>query len=750
MKKTIMIIGGGLLQTPAVQAAKKMGHQVIVTDYNPNALGMKYADIPIVMSTRDIEGSVRVAKTQNEITPIHAVLTVGTDASMTVAAVANALGLPGIKFDDAEASTNKLKMRMRFTAHNVPCPNFLPVWSLSDAKKACKILSFPLVLKPTDNMGARGVMRIDNRTQIADAFKFAKAASPSGELIIEEFMDGPELSIDAVVYNGEITITGVADRIIERAPYFVETGHTMPSQLPDDVQQAACEVMRKGIIALGIDNGCAKGDIKLTRHGPMIGELAARLSGGFMSAYTYPLSTGVDLIRAAIEIALGQEPGNLEPLHHRVSIERAIITRPGIVRRVTGIEEALKIPGIAEIFINVKPGDRVVEPRSNVEKSGHIIAVADTLAEAEEAVRRCHEVLSIEVFEEAELSMEVIRVAARERFKKTCYACKTCDGKDCPTGVPGMGGAGTGASFRRNSEAFQGYKINTRVIHAVTAPDTGTTFFGTPLALPVMAAPITGSVTNMGGAMDELEYNRAVVQGCIESGTIAFVGDGATPDKYKIGIQALSEAGGAGIPIFKPRADNREVLVRIRAAEQVNAVAVGMDIDAVVFKTMTMKNQAVGPKSPTDLKELIGSTRAPFILKGIMTVRDAVLAVEAGAHGIVISNHGGRVLDEMAGTMDVLEEIVREVRGRIRIMIDGGFRTGVDVLKALALGADFVLIGRPVAIAAVGMGSRGVSFYLNSLRRELEQAMILTGCERISDISGDIVRRLGERAPTPV
>ncbi len=103
----------------------------------------------------------------------------------------------------------------------------------------------------------------------------------------------------------------------------------MPSQLPDDVQQAACEVMRKGIVALGIDNGCAKGDIKLTRHGPMIGELAARLSGGFMSAYTYPLSTGVDLIRAAIEIALGQEPGNLEPLHHRVSIERAIITRPG-------------------------------------------------------------------------------------------------------------------------------------------------------------------------------------------------------------------------------------------------------------------------------------------------------------------------------------------------------------------------------------------------------------------------------------
>ncbi len=138
---------------------------------------MKYADLPNVMSTRDNEARSACENAERD-SPIHAVLTVGTDASMTVAAVANALGLPGIKFDDAEASTNKLKMRMRFTAHNVPCPNFLPVWSLSDAKKACKILSLPLVLKPTDNMGARGVMRIDNRTQIADAFKFARPPRP--------------------------------------------------------------------------------------------------------------------------------------------------------------------------------------------------------------------------------------------------------------------------------------------------------------------------------------------------------------------------------------------------------------------------------------------------------------------------------------------------------------------------------------------------------------------------------------------
>jgi isopentenyl diphosphate isomerase/L-lactate dehydrogenase-like FMN-dependent dehydrogenase len=473
------------------------------------------------------------------------------------------------------------------------------------------------------------------------------------------------------------------------------------------------------------------------------------LSGGFMSAYTYPLSTGVDLMRAAIEVALGKEPGNLDPMMNRVCIERAIISKPGIVRRITGLEEALKIDGIKEIFINVKPGDKVVQPRSNVEKSGNIIAVGDTVETAEEIVAQCMETLKIEVFEESELSIEAIRIAAREKFKKVCFACKNCDGKDCPTGVPGMGGIGTGASFRRNIEALRNYKINTKLIHDVTVPDTSTKFFGVDLSFPVMAAPITGAVTNLGGAVDELDYNRAVVNGCLNAGIIAFVGDGASPEKYKIGLQAISEADGMGIPIFKPRSDNNEIIKRIKAAEKENAIAVGMDIDAVVFKTMAMKNQSVGPKSLDELRYLISSTQYPFILKGIMNVKDAVMAAEAGAHGIIISNHGGRVLDEMVGAMDVIEEIVSEVKGHIRILIDGGFRTGVDILKALALGAEYILIGRPITIAAVGMDARGVSFYLETLKRELEKAMILTGCGSIGEISSDVVKKTNSRKFVP-
>ncbi|MCL2026058.1 MAG: alpha-hydroxy-acid oxidizing protein [Leptospirales bacterium] len=736
-----MIIGGGHLQVPVIRTARKMGYNVIVTDYNPDAIGLKDADVPIVMSTRDVEGSVRVAKKQNELTPISAVLTVGTDASMTVAAVANALNLPGIKYEDAEAATNKIKMRIRFREHNVPSPNFIPVWSLKDAKKACKTLNFPVVIKPSDNMGGRGVMRIDNNNEIADAFQFAKSASPSGELIIEENMEGPELSIDAIIYNGEITFTGIADRIIEYPPYFVETGHNMPSAMPADVIKNACDVMKQGIKALGITIGAAKGDIKITKDGAMIGELAARLSGGFMSTHTFPLSSGVDLMKAAVEVALGHEPGNLEPLVSKTVIERGIITKPGYVRKIGGFEDALNVAGVAEIFLNVKVGDRVSSPKSNVEKAGHIIAAADTLEQAEAAITECMSKLQIEILEEPEISMDFINLSAREKFKKTCYVCKICDGQDCATGVPGMGGVGAGASFRRNIESLQQYKVVTRLIHDIDNPDTSVEFLGRRLSQPVMAAPITGSVTNMGGAIDELEFCRAVINGAIEAGTIAFVGDGASPDKYKIGLKAVAEAGGVGIPIFKPRAD-AEIIKRLKAAEDAGAIAAGMDIDAIVFKTMEMRNQQTGPKGVEGLARLISSTKLPFILKGIMTAQDAVKAADAGAWAIIVSNHGGRILDEMPGAMDVLESISAAVKGRLYIMVDGGFRNGVDIIKAAALGADAVLIGRPPAIAAVGLGARGVRHYFNSLESELKKAMMLTGFSSVSEISKDAVIKI--------
>lgn len=742
MNKTIMIIGGGLLQLPVIQTAKKMGLQVIVTDYNHEAIGMKFADIPLVMSTRDIEGSVRIARKQNELTPINGVLTVGTDASMTVAAVANALNLPGIKFEDAEAATNKIKMRTRFREHNIPSPDFFAVWSLHEAKEACSKLGLPAVIKPSDNMGARGVMLIQNKNMISDAFNAAKSASPSGELIIEQYMQGPELSIDAVIFDGKVHFTGIADRIIEDLPYFIEKGHNMPSALPKEQIENALDITTKGIHALGIKHGFAKGDIKITSEGAKIGELAARLSGGFMSAYTYPLSCGVDLMKAAIEVSLGQEPGNIEPLFNKVSIERAIITPPGIVTTISGLDEAKSINGINEIFLNVKPGDKVIKPKSNVDKAGHIIATADSLDEAEHIIEQCKNILKIEIDEQSIISIDTIKAAAREKFSKTCYVCKICDGEKCPTSVPGMGASGNGETFKRNLQSLKEYKINTKVIHNIKNPDSSTSIFGKIISFPVLPAPITGTVTNMGGAVTEEAYANSIVKGACLSNTIAFVGDGATPYKYKIGLDAIKNNHGFGIPIFKPRSSNDDIIERIKAAEESGAIAVGMDIDAVSFKTMEMRNQSVGPKSPEELSDIISSTKLPFVLKGIMTKEDAICAAECGASAIIVSNHGGRVLDQMPGIADVLPEISNAVKNRLTIIADGGFRSGGDVLKGIALGADFISIGRPVCIAAVGMNENGVEFYLNKIRKEFVKAMLLTGCKSIEDINFSLVRKI--------
>lgn len=397
-RQTILIIGAGRLQIPAIKKAKEMGLFTVATDYNPEAYGLGLADDRIIISTRDVDGSVRLAKKYHqEIRPINGVITVGTDASMAVAAVANALGLPGIKFHNAEAASNKLKMRARLQKHNVPCPAFHECWTEEEALEHFRKLACPVVVKPADNMGARGVSRADSEEDVRRAFRFAKQATPTGEVIIEEYMEGPELSIDALIWQGEVYISGIADRLIAYPPYFVETGHIMPTALESGMVEDAVAVMRAGIRALGIEIGAAKGDIKVTPNGARVGEIAARLSGGFMSAYTYPYASGVDLIGNAIRIAIGQEPRQLQPRYHKIAMEVAVIRGEGRITSIQGIDQTLAIPGVRNVFLNVDIGDEVHIPRSNVEKLGHIIVTAATRDEALAITEQAQQTLRIEL-----------------------------------------------------------------------------------------------------------------------------------------------------------------------------------------------------------------------------------------------------------------------------------------------------------------------------------------------------------------
>lgn len=337
------------------------------------------------------------------------------------------------------------------------------------------------------------------------------------------------------------------------------------------------------------------------------------------------------------------------------------------------------------------------------------------------------------------MNWQEVKKIAKEKLKPYCRVCPVCNGVACAGEVPGMGGVGTGSSFKANFEALNRIKLNLLTIHDVRNPDTEIEFFGQKLSLPVMAAPITGTTYNMGGAITEDVYTQEVIAGSTMAGTVGWTGDGADPLMYGSGIDAIKKNDGKGIPIIKPRAQD-EIIKRIRLAEEAGALAVGVDIDGAGLVTMALKGQPVSPKSPSEIEELVKATKLPFILKGIMTLKEAEIAYNLGVSAIVVSNHGGRILDHTPGVAEVLPEIADKLKGKITIIADGGVRSGVDVLKLLALGADAVLIGRPVVVAVFGGGREALKLYFDTIKSELKQAMLLTGVASVKNVPKEILR----------
>lgn len=338
------------------------------------------------------------------------------------------------------------------------------------------------------------------------------------------------------------------------------------------------------------------------------------------------------------------------------------------------------------------------------------------------------------------MEMNILRENAKEKMKGFCNLCRVCDGVWCAGKVPGMGGTGSGSSFKINYEKLKEIKLVLRTIHTATEPKLKINLWGKEIASPMLGAPITGTKFNMGGGVTEEEYCNDIVQGCLEAGTLGMIGDTGDPTCYEFGLKAIKEVGGLGVAIIKPRS-NEEIIKRIKMAEEAGAIAVGVDLDGAGLVTMKLFGQPVGPKSVEDLKELVKSTNLPFIAKGIMSVDEALACVEAGVDTIVVSNHGGRVLDYCQASCEVLEDIVKAVGDKINVLADGSVREGVDVLKYLALGAKGVLVGRPLIWGSIGGRKEGVVTIMNTLKNQLTQAMILTGSEDVNSISNKIIAK---------
>ncbi len=334
--------------------------------------------------------------------------------------------------------------------------------------------------------------------------------------------------------------------------------------------------------------------------------------------------------------------------------------------------------------------------------------------------------------------MKDVRKKAKKLMEGYCRVCPVCNGNACAGEVPGMGGLGTGASFMANIDALSAYRFNMRIIHGIAEPDTRITMLGKTFDLPVLAAPIGGVSFNMGGKISEQNYITAVLKGCQEKGTLGCTGDGAPDFIHETGFAAIKAIKGQGIPFIKPWED-RELFYKLDKAADTGASIAGIDIDAAGLITLKLMGRPVSSKTPEKLREIINKTSMKIILKGIMTPDEAKLAVEVGADAIVVSNHGGRVLDHTPGVAEVLEKVAEAIKGQITILADGGIRSGGDVLKMLALGADAVMIGRPFSVAAIGGLKEGVTAYLEQIESELIQAMILTGCKDLNAVNRSIL-----------
>lgn len=423
--KNILILGASLLQKPAIQSAKELGCKVFVVDGNPNALCVSLADVFECIDLKDEQGLLSYAKKIHNSEGLHGVFTAGTDFSKSVAFVTENLNLSGHSYQAAKNASDKALMRQCFKNFKVSSPKFTVLTEndlskiQSNPKEFLSSLEFdlknPLVVKPCDNMGARGCKKIDNFEDFNNfvaAVKDSIKNSRTKRAILEEFMDGDEFSIDALVFENQIIITGFADRHIFYPPYFIEMGHTMPTKLSKEQILSVVTEFCKGVKSLGLTCGAAKGDIKLTSKGVMIGEIAARLSGGYMSGWTFPYSSDINLTKKGILLALGENPNfsdeELEILTElsinsekilvkmcktpKVCAERAWISIPGKISKIYGINSDIKNKNsyLKDIFIRSKEGDEVNFPTNNVEKCGNVITLSEnhekSILEAEKII----------------------------------------------------------------------------------------------------------------------------------------------------------------------------------------------------------------------------------------------------------------------------------------------------------------------------------------------------------------------------
>ena len=395
--KTLLIVSGGLEAVPGIKKAKEMGLFVVVSDMNPKAPGFAFADDAVIASTYDVDATVAAAvRYHREKRTIDGVMCMASDVPLTVASIAEALGLPGVPVEAAKLASDKMAMKLRFKEKGIDIPWFLEVENVAHLQGIVRQKGFPLVIKPVDSRGARGVLRLTEQVDLNWAYHFSLHESPSRRVMVEQYLDGPQISTEALLQNGEGVTPGFTERnyeYLERfSPFIIENGGQQPSCLSKSEREAISELAIQAGCALGVQTGVIKGDMVFTEDGPKVIEVATRLSGGWFSTDQIPLATGIDFVGAAIRVALGESVPveELTPQYWRGAAIRYFFPPPGRLSAINNVKKYRDVSWIHKLVFFVKPGDLIEEVTNHTKRAGCVITYGES---KDEAVARAREVI---------------------------------------------------------------------------------------------------------------------------------------------------------------------------------------------------------------------------------------------------------------------------------------------------------------------------------------------------------------------
>ena len=396
----ILVLGGGVESYEGVEHIKELGHKVVLCDIDEHAPCRSISDFFIKASIYNeyevLEEAKQFFKSGGRI---DGVLAIATDTPKSVAKVAKEFGLPSISYETAILATDKLKMKQRFVKAGIKTPIFYEIKNFKDLEEIVKQnKEKKFVLKPVDNRGARGVLRIDYSSNLKSSFNHSLNFSKSKRLILEEWIEGPQLSVESVIWDNEYFLCGVADRnysrLDETHPYVIEDGGETPSKFQNRFWSNLNDLMFRCAKSIGLNRGTIKGDIVIGKDGIYVIEIAARLSGGYFSTITIPTVYGNDIIKAAVDIALGKKPNfkNFTKENKKYQANRFLFLKPGTVKEINFEEKnILNDTMVKKFFLNVKVGDVIHTIDNHTKRYGMVLCVGD---KRNDVVQKCETIIS--------------------------------------------------------------------------------------------------------------------------------------------------------------------------------------------------------------------------------------------------------------------------------------------------------------------------------------------------------------------